>query len=195
MDADSLELIKSPLGTSILAICYDSLFRCEENQVCTILKLGLRPRESIFWWRVYMDLIPMCGWLHRRGLCADVLCPMGCNQLEELNHVTTQCKKLDEVLRRLEAWGFPTPRFTSLDELKGALKGGLLTKASWPLLYCAAVHLCWGNRNAIRHGKNESTITMMAAKILGSTTHSFFSRNLEQRFTKWALSSGTACAS
>ncbi|PKU71745.1 Putative ribonuclease H protein [Dendrobium catenatum] len=93
-NADSLELIKSPIGTSISAICYDSLFQCEEDQVCTILKLGLKPRERIFWWRVYMELIPTCGWLHRRGYCADVFCPMGCNQVEDLNHVMTQCKQL-----------------------------------------------------------------------------------------------------
>ncbi|XP_020673554.2 uncharacterized protein LOC110093109 [Dendrobium catenatum] len=146
LTADSLELCKCPLDTSVSAICYGSLFQGEENQVGTELKLRLRPREHIFWWRIYMDLIPTCGWLNRRGLCSDVHCSIG---------------------------------FASLDELKVDMKRGLSTEAFWPIIYCKAVHLCWENRNAIRHGKSASSITTMAARILSSTSQCWLKINVD----------------
>ncbi|XP_020698061.1 uncharacterized protein LOC110110777, partial [Dendrobium catenatum] len=91
LHADTLELTKSTLGTSLSAICYNAEFTGEEDQVCIILDMHLRPRERVLWWRIFKDIIPTLTWLNRRGLGAGLSCPLGCNQHENLFHVTTQC--------------------------------------------------------------------------------------------------------
>ncbi|XP_020687616.2 uncharacterized protein LOC110103303 [Dendrobium catenatum] len=181
--ADSLELIKCPLGTSISAICYMSLFQEEEDPVYPVLKIGLRPRERIFWWRAYKNLLPTCTWLHRRGLGTDLLCPVGCGLPQDLDHVSANCRQLADVRRCLDGWGFSTPQFFSFGELQEALKSRCVATDFWGRAYCGAVFRCWNNRNAIRHGKVRCTPTAMAANILESLSRVYFSTCLEQRFT------------
>ncbi|XP_020701743.1 uncharacterized protein LOC110113476 [Dendrobium catenatum] len=122
---DTLELIKCPLGSSVSAICYNNAFQEVEDPCCPILKIGLRPRVRIFWWRVSKDLIPTGAWLARRGLSSDMACPLGFNQEENRDHITTRCMRLMEVLGWLANWGFNTPRFSSFAELQLALGGAL----------------------------------------------------------------------
>ncbi|XP_020681628.2 uncharacterized protein LOC110098987 [Dendrobium catenatum] len=181
LHTDTLELTKSTLGTSLSTICYNAEYTGEEDQVCTILHMHMRPRERVFWWR--LDLIPTLTWLNCRGLGAGLSCLIGCNQHENLDHVTTQCLQLLKILKRLDDWGFVTPRFACFMDLKEALQRGLATKAYWTKIYCSAVFYSWGNRNAIHHGKTVNSITGLAAMVLGSTSHGVFSNSLEQRFT------------
>lgn len=50
---DKIELIKSSIGSTITAVTYSWQFEDCEDPVCVIYKLRLRPREKLFWWRLY----------------------------------------------------------------------------------------------------------------------------------------------
>ncbi|XP_020699752.1 uncharacterized protein LOC110112019 [Dendrobium catenatum] len=113
----SIEMVKSPLGSTISTMVYNSCFMEDDDPICLIFKIRMRPRKKLFWWRLYKDNIPTNGWLCRRCLSADSSCPLGCGEVEDINHITCNCKKLRDVLTVLENWGLVVPRFCSFDEL------------------------------------------------------------------------------
>lgn len=188
LDVDSLELIKNPLGSSISAICYNNLFRDEEDPICPIPRLGLRPRERIFWWRVYKKLLPTLVRLSRCGLGADTLCPVGCDQLEDRDHITSHCRCLEEGGSGLAcAVGLLHPKIFFFEELQMALRRDSSAKKQSAVMYCNAIFQCWGNRNATKHGKAMSSPRVMAANILVTIKQCYFLVSLKQRFTNQSL--------
>lgn len=180
---DVLELMKIPIGSTISAMVYNSSFLGEDDPCCAILKAGLRPRVRMFWWRVYKNIVPTNSWLLARGFDVDVKCPMGCNMCEDLNHITTDCKQLMEILDILDSWGLYTPRFADFSALQVALEENVKSKDIGMKLYCLTVYHCWLNRNAVKHGKEVSTQVFMAASILESLNQDGLLFHLEQRDT------------
>lgn len=104
-ESDMMELIKKPIGRTITSLAYNMLFQHWEDPVVQVSKLKLHPREKIFWWRIYLGIIPTNSWLQARGLEGEISCPMGCNEIENLDHVTTTCKDLIETLDMIGNWG------------------------------------------------------------------------------------------
>ncbi|PKU61067.1 hypothetical protein MA16_Dca027076 [Dendrobium catenatum] len=181
LQEDVLELMKIPIGSTLSAVACDMNFLGVDDPCCAILKAGLRPRESMFWWRVYKNIVPTNYWLFARGFEVDVKCLIGCGLDEDLNHVTTWCKQLLEVLKILHEWGLCVPQFVNFSALLEALEVNVKTKGSAMKLYCLAVHHSWLNRNAIKHGKDVATPIFMAASILEIFKHDGFLSHLEQR--------------
>ncbi|XP_020695594.1 uncharacterized protein LOC110109036 [Dendrobium catenatum] len=122
LEEDSLELMKIPIGSTVSAMVYNSIFVEEDDPSCVILKMGLRLRERLFWWRIFKNIVPTNSLLHARGFEVDVNCPAGCCLVKDLNHITIKCKQLLEVLEILDGWGFCTPRFSSFEEMLMALE-------------------------------------------------------------------------
>ncbi|XP_020675520.1 uncharacterized protein LOC110094595 [Dendrobium catenatum] len=143
----------------------------DDDPVCLIFKIRMRPREKLFWWRLYKDNIPTNGWLCRRGLSTDSSCPLGCGEVEDINHITYNCKKLRDVLTVLENWGLVVPRFCSFDELWDSIGKFADVRESWVPLYCVAVHQNWDNRNSVKHGKGGCSPAYLAANILEEAFH------------------------
>ncbi|KAI0522495.1 hypothetical protein KFK09_004874 [Dendrobium nobile] len=155
---DCMELIKTPLGSTISANVYNRLFEEEQDPVCTILKLGLRPRIRLFWWRIYKNKIPTNGWLVSRKFQDDPQCPFGCNAIEDLDHITTGCKKLRMIFYVLDEWGFAMPRFRSFVELKEELARYRNSHDDWRWIYCGTVFNGWRNQNSYKHATGHHSI-------------------------------------
>ncbi|PKU62828.1 hypothetical protein MA16_Dca027339 [Dendrobium catenatum] len=180
---DTLELTKCPIGSTVSALVYNIKFQEEDDPSWAIQKSGLRPKEKLFWWRIYRNIIPTNCWLHARGFVVDVQCPVGCCMDEDLNHVTTRCKQLLDILDVLNGWGFHIPRFTDFHELQVALKEDVNVRNIGLHLYCVYVYHSWLNRNAIKHGKDRSLPVFLAASVLERINQGSLSFNLEQRDT------------
>ncbi|KAI0503979.1 hypothetical protein KFK09_014926 [Dendrobium nobile] len=183
LDSDVMELMKSPLCSTVSAVVYNNCFTEEDDPVGIIFKCRMRPREKLFWWRVYKHNIPTNAWLCRRALSADTYCPLGCGDVEDIDHITCNCKKLRDVFKVLENWGLVIPRFDSFDELWDAIGKSADVREGWVPMYCVAVHQTWDNRNAVKHGKGGCSSAYLAANMLEVLDQGCFSFHLEQRDT------------
>jgi len=59
-----------------------------------IKKVKLMPKVEVFWWRLYSNAIPTNHFLFSRRLQENFTCSRGCNEVEDIDHVTTRCEKL-----------------------------------------------------------------------------------------------------
>ncbi|XP_028549588.1 uncharacterized protein LOC110095722 [Dendrobium catenatum] len=162
-EKDCMELIKTPLGSTILSIVYNRMFDEEEDPICKILKLGLRPRVRLFWWRVYNDKVPTNVWLCDHHLQVDLLCPLGCLEAEDIDHIMTICNTLRIILDVLAGWGILMPRFSSFWDLQTELSRAGNAHDDWK-----------------KHGKGSFPPKTTAANVLEVLNQNFFSPPLEQ---------------
>ncbi|XP_020697943.2 uncharacterized protein LOC110110684 [Dendrobium catenatum] len=181
LDSDSLELIKIPLGTFVSAIAYNSRFQMDDDPCYAIFKYGLRPREAIFLWRIFKNAVPTNCWLFDIGFEVNTNCSIGCGLMEDLNHITTQCEQLLNILHVLDGWGFYTPRFACCNDLLLELMGKHNEMNIGLVLYCRDVCQSWVNRNATKHGKDICTPVFIAASLVEALNQGFHSFRFEQR--------------
>ncbi|XP_020671746.1 uncharacterized protein LOC110091838 [Dendrobium catenatum] len=85
-----------------------------------VYKLKLNARLEVFLWRLFSDALPSGAFLFRRKLADNSFFPMGCEVLEDINHISSSCCKLRKVLDVLRGWGFQIPVFSGwFDCLEG----------------------------------------------------------------------------
>ncbi|KAL0919925.1 hypothetical protein M5K25_009016 [Dendrobium thyrsiflorum] len=162
---------------TITAIVYRQQFEQRQDPVVNLSQLRLHPREKFFWWRIFGGILPTHEWLSSRHLPPpNPACPWGCSEPEDINHVTSECSFLLDILSALSNWGFFVPRFRSFAEVKLAIATVRKKKGAGLQLYCYAVYQAWRSRNAKKHGRPFGSPTVLAAAILATCkSHSFSS--------------------
>ncbi|KAI0513466.1 hypothetical protein KFK09_009488 [Dendrobium nobile] len=107
------------------------------------------------------------AWIHkRRKLSRCNLCPKGCGEVEDVDHISTCCSKLMEVILELRKWGFPVPIFSTFQQCLNELKSVYEDNKLLVKLYFVMLWFSWNNRNLKVHGKKEDSISVAAAKII-----------------------------
>ncbi|KAI0530979.1 hypothetical protein KFK09_000528 [Dendrobium nobile] len=162
---DRLELINSCSRKTISAMAYAEICDdCDKDVYWSWIKEAkLNARVENFWWRLFKNAIPTFQLLSSRKLQSNVLCPRGCNEPENIEHVANRCKKLLEVFNCLNEWGFCIPVLDNMDYRCNWLKAQntLLRK-----IYCNSVFITWKERNEGVHGKSEQTASFIASEAI-----------------------------
>ncbi|KAI0516047.1 hypothetical protein KFK09_008719 [Dendrobium nobile] len=148
---DNPELIYSRLSMTVAAMAYRNSEEKGTNEFSWLKQLKLHPREHFFWGRLLRDAIPTTHWLNRRTLADTSLCPWGCNEEENLDHCSTRCTKLKQVMDIFCKWGFNLPDVNSLVDLKVELLKYAQNNPSMGRIYCYTVYQVWRARNDMKH--------------------------------------------
>ncbi|KAI0492159.1 hypothetical protein KFK09_026425 [Dendrobium nobile] len=108
LNEDCMELKYKMTGKSLSAlIVQDKCNNLEDVMPLPwVYKLGLNARLKVFIWRMVMNALPTSDFLYRRKLSDDYLCPWGRGTMEDINHISSNCSKLRNVLYVLKGWGF-----------------------------------------------------------------------------------------
>ncbi|KAK8951855.1 hypothetical protein KSP39_PZI003969 [Platanthera zijinensis] len=106
---DRLELNFQLSGKTIASMAYAACFSRPSADFSWLSRLGLRPRERLFWWRLARDAIPTQCWLLRRGLTDSGVCPWGCPSPENRDHIMRGCSNVVVISRELHRWGIDMP--------------------------------------------------------------------------------------
>ncbi|KAI0499520.1 hypothetical protein KFK09_017724 [Dendrobium nobile] len=197
LSGDSMELKFNMSGKSISAIIMKERNKNMGGVVPFnwIYKLKLNARLEVFLWRLFSDALPTAEFLYRRKLADNSLCPMGCEVLEDCNHIATCCCKLRKVLDVLRGWGFQIPIyngwFECLADLKQHRNGNLMLVK----LYFTVIWFVWSHRNKVKHGMPEDSNVFITISILNfiSQGHSltfqsgncFVNQSYGLSFHKW----------
>ncbi|KAI0497299.1 hypothetical protein KFK09_020522 [Dendrobium nobile] len=118
----------------------------------------------------YKNLVWCCSiqmeFLCKRKLADDSLCPLGCDVVEDCNHITTYCCKLRKVLDVLRGWGFQIPVYSGwcecLADLKRHKNGNLMLIK----MYFTIIWFVWNHMNKVKHGNPEESNVFIAISIL-----------------------------
>ncbi|KAI0492161.1 hypothetical protein KFK09_026427 [Dendrobium nobile] len=149
-----------------MATAYKSNDICSVDYGIWLKKLKLNPRIECFWWRLLNEAIPTNEFLMNRRLLGHNLCPRGCEEREDTNHIMVHCHKLQQVISILNIWGFTWPLFTSAKDCKYHLEKLSVHNKSLANLYCSLVYFSWKSRNSIKHGKNEWSLNFIARNAI-----------------------------
>ncbi|PKA58228.1 Putative ribonuclease H protein [Apostasia shenzhenica] len=130
------------------------------------------PRVQIFVWRMAHNAVPTFQWLFNRKISNSNLCPWGCRQVEDLNHISIYCNFLQETRLHISKH-FPLipqdytweNKLTSLANLTSLHRDDIKLRLELTLLY-----LCWRARCAKVHGKLYSNPPTLAISIINYTT-------------------------
>lgn len=98
------------------------------------------------------------------GLEINVPCPMGSQNVEDLEHITTNCKHVGGTLDMMSFW-VPSPRFKSFEELKRKFISYMDTIDSRELVYCYATYQ-WLHNNSKKHNRSINNTKVMAMHIM-----------------------------
>ncbi|KAI0492119.1 hypothetical protein KFK09_026384 [Dendrobium nobile] len=133
-------------GCSISAMLLEDVLKDGMNvdPISWFHKLNLNARVELFLWHVCKDAIPTGEFLYSRRLAESYLCPMGCGEIEDINHVTSTCSKLMK---------------ECLHELKRLAGSNSLTI----IIYLTLLWFVWNSRNKVKHGNVEDSEVMIAA--------------------------------
>ncbi|KAI0496460.1 hypothetical protein KFK09_022777 [Dendrobium nobile] len=169
---DRIELIYTNYGKTISALCTEannSNLISNFSKHTWLKKLKLNQRAYLFWWRVLNYALPTNDWLCHRRLASNSVCPRGCQDIEDIEHVTTQCSKLTEIIQKLKLWGFSVPSFQNLNDCINELKH----KADNGLAKISAmtVYFSWRSRNLVNHGISELPIAYTAVEIISHVSY------------------------
>ncbi|XP_020671696.2 uncharacterized protein LOC110091790 [Dendrobium catenatum] len=166
-EADFLDLKYKFSGKTIAALIKeDTVKMAGENLYLWIHKLNLYARVEVFIWRLCKNAIPTAEFLMRRRLSNSSLCPRGCGEVENVDHITSNCPKLIKVICILREWGFHVPLFYSFQQCMKELK--VLSKKN-PMMvkvYFNLLWISWNDRNKTKHGKKEDGETVLAANVI-----------------------------
>ncbi|KAK8918324.1 hypothetical protein KSP39_PZI021774 [Platanthera zijinensis] len=134
---------------------YAACFPSPSADFSWLSRLGLRPRERLFWWRLAQDAIPTRCWLLRRGLTDSGVCPWGCPSPENRDHIMRGCSNIAVISRELHRWGIDMPGVQDWESFP-ALVSSTRKLNSGPLrVFCYVVYQHWRARNAKVHGPQE----------------------------------------
>ncbi|KAL0903362.1 hypothetical protein M5K25_027736 [Dendrobium thyrsiflorum] len=133
--------------------------------------LKLKPKIHCFWWRLTKDAIPTNEYLNHRKLSESTSCARGCDEIENISHISMRCKFLIEIIMKNREWGFNVPNFQSTEEGIKELRRLSYKNPSVVCLYITVVFFSWKNRNAFKHGVDVSSVIVTATNILATTMH------------------------
>ncbi|PKU76469.1 hypothetical protein MA16_Dca001072 [Dendrobium catenatum] len=111
---------------------------------------------------------PTSEFLKYKKLTNDDLCARGCEEVENLSHIGVNCKHLQDLLRKIQDWGFYVPVFDSLDDCLSGLKSLFTFAPNIVILYCNTVYLNWKNKNEVAHGKTTNAISITVANMMST---------------------------
>ncbi|XP_020683920.1 uncharacterized protein LOC110100659 [Dendrobium catenatum] len=168
---------------TVAAMAYRENSAKGEYQFNWFKDLRLHPRENFFWWRILKNAIPTACWLFHRKLSETTMCPWGCNEEETLDHCTTQCSKVKQVLEILRRWGFGMPFVNSLQELLIELFNCRKRNSGMGRIFCYTVYQVWRARNDMKHHRMCRSPSVVAAAVLSLLPKPFKWPILEQ----WTL--------
>ncbi|XP_020674424.1 uncharacterized protein LOC110093780 [Dendrobium catenatum] len=160
-------------GKSITARAYEAQYsgkQCEEVSgfASWLKQLKLTARAELFRWRLSRGEIQPNEILKYRKINNDDQCVRGCGDIGNLSHIIVNCKYLQEVLKKIQEWGFFVPIFNSLDECLSEFKSLSRIAPNIVTLYCNAVFIYWKNRNDIAHGKTVNTVSATATNVIST---------------------------
>ncbi|XP_020679509.1 uncharacterized protein LOC110097477 [Dendrobium catenatum] len=148
-----------------------------QNQDCGYWKclksIKLKPRVEVFWWRVFNNAIPMHDFLYQRRMQEGFICPRGCGVKEDVEHITTNCGKLKEVIGCLNKWGFGISSFQSFQDCWKWMDMYKDSNGFLVNVYCNAVYFVWRSRNKFIRGGKEDCSTFMASSAVSYASISY----------------------
>ncbi|KAI0529244.1 hypothetical protein KFK09_001791 [Dendrobium nobile] len=159
---DFMEEIHSLSGKTITARAYEA--HCSSKQDYE----AVSARVEVFWWRVSRGVIPTNEFLKFRRIYNDDRCIRGCGEVENLLHITTGCRHLQEELKKIQEWGIFVPVFNSMEDYLCELKRLSMTAPNVVILYYNVVYWNWKNRNEVAHGKQANTVTATVENVLST---------------------------
>ncbi|XP_028556427.1 uncharacterized protein LOC114581139 [Dendrobium catenatum] len=167
-ESDYMELKRKLSGKSISSMLREENVRevAVVDHNAWIHKVKMNARVKLFIWRLRKDAVPTANFLKKRRLSGCNLCPRGYREVEHVDHITSKCSNLIEVIWKLRRWGFPVPIFSSfqhcLNEIKSVYEDNkLLVK-----LYFALQWYSWNNRNMKKHRKAEDSVSIIAGNVI-----------------------------
>ncbi|KAI0488576.1 hypothetical protein KFK09_028414 [Dendrobium nobile] len=168
LSGDSMELRFKMSRKSISALIMEDKYKNMGGVVPLnwVYKLKLNARLEVFLWRLFLDALPTADFLFRRNLADDSLCPLGCEVLEDINHITTNCCKLRKVLDVLRGWGFEIPIYSGWFECLAGLKQLINGNLMLIKMYFTIIWFVWNPRNKVKHGNPEESNVFIAISIL-----------------------------
>ncbi|KAL0903270.1 hypothetical protein M5K25_027637 [Dendrobium thyrsiflorum] len=137
LDEDRLELKSKLLGKSIPGLCIAA-------------------------W----NAIPTNYYLFHRRLADSSLCPRGCLEVENIDHCTTTCPKLVQVIQLLNAWGLSVPVFISFSDCMKKLKLISVRNSFLAKMYLVLIFHSWINRNRVKHGDGVDSDIVIASRVI-----------------------------
>ncbi|XP_020675414.1 uncharacterized protein LOC110094507 [Dendrobium catenatum] len=116
-EEDFMDLKYKFSGKTIAALIKEEKVRMDEgNSYLWIHKMKLYARVELFTWRLCKKAIPTANFLMKWRISNNNMCPRGCGEVEDLDHVTTKCPKLVRIICTLRDWGFHIPFFESFQQ-------------------------------------------------------------------------------
>ncbi|KAL0927709.1 hypothetical protein M5K25_001909 [Dendrobium thyrsiflorum] len=169
---DGLELIYKNSGRSLSSLATEAVTQNQDNRVYWkwIKKARLMPGVEVFWWRLYNNVITTFHFLYCRRLQNVFACPRGCSVVEDLDHVTTSCVKLKEVIHIINSWGFRIPSFESFEGCCRWVSQLSVGNIFLIKLVCNSVYLTWKARNKFIHQGNIESSMMIAVQTFPSSS-------------------------
>ncbi|KAI0496363.1 hypothetical protein KFK09_022679 [Dendrobium nobile] len=131
-----------------------------------IYKMNLNAQVELFIWRLCKGAVPIAIFLMKRKLAISNLFPRGCGEVEDVNHVTTNCSNLLKVICKLRKWGFLITLFNSFQHCIDELKSMSEMNSMMVKMYCSLLWYSWSNRNKSKHGKIEDSESIIAANMI-----------------------------
>ncbi|XP_020679764.1 uncharacterized protein LOC110097611 [Dendrobium catenatum] len=144
-----MELRKKLLGKSISALIREESVKEEADMdpYSWIHKLNLNARMKLFIWRICKGAVPTTDFLVKRKLAESNICPRGCGEVENVDHVTTICSKLlKHCMEKIKSLSMENPVMVKI--------------------YCSLLWHLWSNRNMSKHGKNEDSDIVITTSVL-----------------------------
>ncbi|XP_020683598.1 uncharacterized protein LOC110100437 [Dendrobium catenatum] len=139
----------------------------DEVQFSWIYRLKLNARVELFIWRLCMDTIPTEAFLFRRRLTESLLCPLGCVELEYVNHITTKCSKLLKEIEVLRGWGFSIPEFEDWKDCFICPMKLMDSNLLMVRIYFTLLWFVWNNKNRVKREKSKESNVMIVVSMFG----------------------------
>ncbi|KAK8914411.1 hypothetical protein KSP39_PZI024112 [Platanthera zijinensis] len=163
---DRHELNFQHSGKTIASMAYAACFPSPSADFSWLSRLGLRPRERLFWWRLALDAIPTRCWLLRRGLTDSGVCPWGCPSPENRDHIMRGSSNVAAISCELHQWGIDMPVVQDWASFPALVSSTRKLDLGPLLVFCYVVYQHWRTRNAKVHGREFGTPLILAATIM-----------------------------
>ncbi|KAK8914594.1 hypothetical protein KSP39_PZI024146 [Platanthera zijinensis] len=163
---DRLELNFQYSGKTIASMAYAACFPSPSADFSWLSRLGLRPRERLFWWRLAQDAIPTRYLLLRRGLTDSGVCPWGCPSPENRDHTMRGCSNVAAISRELHRWGIDMPAVQDWASFPALVSSTRKLNLGPLRVFCHVVYQHWRARNTKVHGREFGTPLILAATIM-----------------------------
>ncbi|XP_020673452.1 uncharacterized protein LOC110093043 [Dendrobium catenatum] len=159
------------IGKSIAALIKEESVKLNEgSSYLWIHKLKLFAIVEFFIWRLCKKAIPTTDFMMKRSLSNDNKCPRGCGGLDDVDHITCKCPKLFKVIGTLRKWGFQVPFFDSFQHCLDEAQAWYEKNPGTVKIYFTLLWIFWNDRNKIKHGKKEDSVSMMATNVISMIT-------------------------